>query len=678
MQLPMIAGRRIRLGLTLKLVLVADMALNIFIIYVIAFALPTMQRDVLHEIEKGTEQQTEAAWSILQYNYQLETSGLATRNEAQARALDEITSLASSSDQEGDFWVYDYQPILLASASMPDRVNTNVGDVTDAKGKAVFSDLVGISRSEGEGLYKYSWRPRDGSSEEATLSYVKSFEPWGWAVSTANSIEAVNGISASQTANLGWMAGGVGVLALILFWLAARAWVMNPLSSLKRMSEALALGDVDQEIRVKYDDEIGDMAASYAKVVDYLKEIADITTKIADGDLSVQIKPRSEKDILSNSFSQMVARQRVLIGGVKTAASSVAEASEHLSKASEQTARVTQQITNAIQQVAKGTTEQSASLQDIVVNEQKLSRAIEQMASGSQEQAASAEEADRMVKQVSVSVTQVLQNAQAGTEAWKSTAKSAETGARTTYETIEGMKKIKEAMDLVSLRVADLGERSKEIGSIVATIDDISAQTNLLALNAAIEAARAGEQGRGFAVVADEVRKLAERASIATKEIAALISSIQNGVSEAVKAMGRGGQEVEAGYGLAAEAGRALDDILERAQMVGKQVNQISAAAEELNALSGNMVSVIQQISKTIDENAAAAETMAESSSLVSGAIENLGGVAEENSASAEEVSASVEEMSAGVEEVLASAQSLAEMSEGLEKSVATFKTDGN
>jgi methyl-accepting chemotaxis protein len=178
--------------------------------------------------------------------------------------------------------------------------------------------------------------------------------------------------------------------------------------------------------------------------------------------------------------------------------------------------------------------------------------------------------------------------------------------------------------------------------------------------------------------VADEVRKLAERASIATKEIAALISSIQNGVSEAVKAMGRGGQEVEAGYGLAAEAGRALDDILERAQIVGKQVNQISAAAEELNALSGNMVSVIQQISKTIDENAAAAETMAESSSLVSGAIENLGGVAEENSASAEEVSASVEEMSAGVEEVLASAQSLAEMSEGLEKSVATFKTHDN
>ncbi len=676
--MPTIAGKRIRLGLTLKLVLLADMALNIFIVYIIVFALPQMQKTALKERETATQQQTEIAWGILQYNYQLETSGLATRYEAQTRALDEISSVAANSGQQGDFWVYDYQPVLLASTSMPDRVNTNVGDIRDAKGQAVFADMVGISANEGAGLYRYSWQSDGDSGAVPTVSYVKSFQPWGWTVSTGTSTEGLNGISASQTATLGWLAGLTGVAALILFWLVIRMAVLKPLSSLVKISEALAAGDVDQEITVKSNDEMGDMAAAYAKVVDYMKEMAATTTRIADGDLTVQIKPRSEKDALSNAFSRMVTRQRELIGGVKTAATSVAEASEHLSRASEQTARVTQQITNAIQQVAKGTTEQSASLQEIVANEQRLSRAIEQMAGGSQEQAASAEEAARMVKQVSVSVAQVLQNAQAGAEAWKSTAKSAETGARTTYETVEGMKKIKEAMDLVSLRVADLGERSKEVGSIVATIDDIAAQTNLLALNAAIEAARAGDQGRGFAVVADEVRKLAERASTATKEIAALIGSIQNGVSEAAKAMGRGGQEVEAGYGLAAEAGKALDDILERSQAVGKQVHQISAAAEELNAFSGNMVSVIQQISRTIDENAAATEAMAESSSMVSGAIESVGGVAEENSASAEEVSSSVEEMSAGVEEVLASAQSLAEMSEGLEKSVAAFKTDDN
>jgi methyl-accepting chemotaxis protein len=674
--MPTIAGRRIRLGLTLKLVFFADMALNMFLIYVLLFALPDMQKSIRHEIEVRTERQTEVAWGILQYNYQLETSGLTTRSEAQTRALDEIASLASESDQEGDFWVYDYQPVLLTSASMPDLVNTDVGDIRDAQGQAVFADMVSLSRSAGEGLYKYSWRAAGGSDALATVSYVKSFEPWGWAVSSGASIEDAAGISASQTATLAWLGGGAALLALIMFWLVVRATVLKPLSSLVKTSEALSRGDLEQQVKFKSSDEIGDMAAAYAEVIEYMKEMAGITTKIADGDLTVEIKPRSDKDVLSNAFSRMVARQRELISGVKGAAATVAEASEQLSKASEQTARVTQQIANTIQQVAKGTTEQSVGLQEIVSNEQRLSRAIEEMASGTQEQSASAEEAARMVKRVSVSVAQVLRNAQAGTEAWRSTAKSAEMGARTTYETVEGMKKIKNAIDLVSLRVADLGERSKEIGSIVATIDDIAAQTNLLALNAAIEAARAGDQGRGFAVVADEVRKLAERSSVATKEIAALISSIQSGVSEAVKAMGRGGQEVESGYSLAADAGRALDDILERAQDVGKQVAQITSAAQELNDLSGNMVNVINQINKIVEENAAATEAMAESSSVVSGAIENVGGVAEENSASAEEVSASVEEMSAGVEEVLASAQSLAEMSVDLEKSVAAFKTE--
>lgn len=676
--MPKIAGRRIRVGLALKLVLVADMALNIFLIYVIAFALPQMQRTALREKEAAIERQTEVGWGILQYNYRLETSGLVTRNEAQARALDELTSVAPGSGQEGEFWVYDYQPVLLASASMPELVNSSVGDVRDANGQAVFADMVAISMNEGGGLYRYSWQAEDGSDAEATVSYVKAFQPWGWAVSTGTSIEDLNGMSASQSATLASLAGLTGVVALILFWLVIRTTVLKPLSSLVKISEALAKGDVDQEIKVKSNDEIGDMAAAYAKVVDYMKEMAGVTTRIADGDLTVEVTPRSEKDALSKAFSRMLSRQRDLIGEVKSAAASVADASAQLANASEQTARVSQQITNAIQQVARGTTEQSVSLQEVVTNEQKLSTAVEQMAAGSQEQAASAEEAAHMVKQVSASVQKVLQNAQSGREAWRNTAKSAEVGARTTFGTVEGMKKMKEAMDLVSLRVADLGERSREIGSIVATIDDIADQTNLLALNAAIEAARAGEQGRGFAIVADEVRKLAERASMATREIADLIRSMQTGVAEAVKAMGRGGQEVEAGYGLAADAGKALDDILEGAQLVGKQVEQISSAAEDLNALSGDMVNVIQQISRAIEENAAAAEAMAESSSVVSSAIESVGGVAEENSASAEEVSASVEEMSAGVQELLAAAQAMAEMAESLEKSVSAFKTRDN
>jgi methyl-accepting chemotaxis protein len=231
-------------------------------------------------------------------------------------------------------------------------------------------------------------------------------------------------------------------------------------------------------------------------------------------------------------------------------------------------------------------------------------------------------------------------------------------------------------MDLVSQRVTDLGDRSGEIGKIVATIDDIAAQTNLLALNAAIEAARAGEQGRGFAVVADEVRKLAERSSVATKEIAGLVNGTQAGVREAVNAMQQGSREVEEGYKLAADAGGALDDILTRSQSVKRQVTEISVAAQALKDLGREMTETIQRINKIVEENAAATQQMTASAGVVSTNIETTAGVAQENSAASEQVSASTEEMSAQVEEALAAAQSLSEMSEEMERAVAFFRTN--
>jgi methyl-accepting chemotaxis protein len=244
-------------------------------------------------------------------------------------------------------------------------------------------------------------------------------------------------------------------------------------------------------------------------------------------------------------------------------------------------------------------------------------------------------------------------------------------------QTVGGMEKIKGAIGVASQRVTKLGEQSSEIDKIVATIDDIAAQTNLLALNAAIEAARAGEQGRGFAVVADEVRKLAERSLGATKEIADLIGGIQKGVSEAVKAMEDGNKEIENGYKLAADAGTSLSEILAQAETVGHQVDQISQAADGLTALSGELVKVSEEISSVVEENTAATEQMAASSDQVSKSVESVAGVAEENGAATEQVSASAQEMSAQVEQVVASAQSLSQMADELTKAVSIFKLDG-
>ncbi len=414
-------------------------------------------------------------------------------------------------------------------------------------------------------------------------------------------------------------------------------------------------------------------------VINPVNDAAAILDKLAANDLTARVTADYKGDHakIKNSLNKAIDSLTELVIRIKKNADGMTEASKQLSKASDQAGQATQQIAATSQQVAKGASEQSTSLQGTTRAMEQLSSAIEQISKGAQEQTKGIEKTLSTVKEVSASVTQVSGNAKSATAGATESASSARLGAQKAQQTVDGMEKIKKAIGVASQRVTKLGEQSGEIDKIVATIDDIAAQTNLLALNAAIEAARAGEQGRGFAVVADEVRKLAERSLGATKEIADLISGIQKGVSEAVKAMEDGNKEIEGGYKLAADAGASLNEILKQAVTVGTQVEQISQAAEGLTTLSGQLLQVAEGISAVIEENTAATEQMAASSDQVSKSVESVAGVAEENGAATEQVSASAQEMSAQVEQVVASAQSLSQMADELTRAVGVFKLDG-
>ncbi|HEX9080200.1 MAG TPA: bacteriohemerythrin, partial [Desulfuromonadaceae bacterium] len=211
---------------------------------------------------------------------------------------------------------------------------------------------------------------------------------------------------------------------------------------------------------------------------------------------------------------------------------------------------------------------------------------------------------------------------------------AAENAKKATDQTHDGAQLVQGSsrlMDNIARRVLDssrtvegLGDRSDQIGAIVNTIEDIADQTNLLALNAAIEAARAGEQGRGFAVVADEVRALAERTTKATKEIGAMIRSIQTETQAAVVSMSEGVEEVHRGTAETARSGEALEDILTRINEVTDQVNQIATAAEEQTATTQEITSNIQMITEVVGRNVRSARSTTDATSKLAQQVDEL------------------------------------------------------
>ncbi len=421
---------------------------------------------------------------------------------------------------------------------------------------------------------------------------------------------------------------------------------------------AMAQGDLTRElvisahsIDIHSKDEIGRLAQSFDAITARLQEVGD-------------------------SFRLMADNLRKTITEVAENAKNLSAASVQLAASANQASLATTQIAVTVQQVAKGTSQQSESVTHTAASVEKMSQSIEGVAKGAQEQAVSVAKASNLTMQISSAIQQVAGNASAVTHGSASTTEAANRGSITVLETIQGMQSIKSKVGFSVQKVQEMGQHSNQIGIIVETIEDIASQTNLLALNAAIEAARAGEHGRGFAVVADEVRKLAERSSSATKEIGALIKGIQTTVNEAVIAMEKSAAEVETGVSLANEAGGALNAITSAAQAVLSEAEQTTKVASKMSAASNELVASMDSVSEVVEENTIATEAMAVSSSEVTLAIENIASVSEENSAAIEEVSASAEEMSAQVEEVTASAQSLADMAQALQALVDQFKLD--
>ncbi len=354
-----------------------------------------------------------------------------------------------------------------------------------------------------------------------------------------------------------------------------------------------------------------------------LKNIVTALGEMAAGDFSRRTDAglssrRDEFGHVSAALDKMKVNLKQLIRDVQLKAEQLSAASEELSASAEQSSQAAGQVTSSIAEVAGGADKQIRSVDQAVATAEKNA----------------------------IDITTVAQSAKNADRTSRQTALAAENGRKIIENTCRQMAHIEETVGNSAQAVSKLGERSQQIGQIIDTISGIAGQTNLLALNAAIEAARAGEQGRGFAVVADEVRKLAEQSEAAASKIAQLIGEIQAETNQAVASMHSGAEEVRTGARIVDDAGNAFGSITELVAEVSSQVEGIAEAAQQLSAGGQSIVDAVRKIDEISKVTAEQTET----------------------------VSAATEEQSASIEEIAATSRNLAKMAEELQDAVTRFR----
>lgn len=335
-----------------------------------------------------------------------------------------------------------------------------------------------------------------------------------------------------------------------------------------------------------------------------VQKVSHSLEQLSAGNLALDdlhVQNRDEIGELAASFNQMKTNLRQLIKQVSEGAEQVAASSEELLASTEEVTNGASEVTLHIQELANGSTAAAQTSND-------ASRGMEEAALG---------------------IQRIAESTSSVSDAAIETTKEADSGNRVIHSVVSQMNRISETVGISATLVKGLGKQSEEIGNITKVITDITSQTNLLALNAAIEAARAGEHGRGFAVVADEVRKLAEQSKESAIQITNLIQHIQQGTGQVIESMERGTEEVKTGVSLIEDAGVSFGRILSSIQHVTSQIQEISAASEQLSASVQEVTASVEDVAETAKHASEISQSIAASTEEQLASMEEIGGVAE-------------------------------------------------
>jgi len=379
--------------------------------------------------------------------------------------------------------------------------------------------------------------------------------------------------SVSKTKTAIVASAGLSLVIFIFLVVLLTRNISSPLKELTDIAERISTGDISGNLaKGTRGDEIGSLIQTFSNMVQYLKEMTSISVRIAGGDLAIAFQPKSDNDQLGNAVSLLLKNNNGLIREIREGINVLASSS------SEMLAMSTQ--------LATSTTETATAISETTTTMEEVKNTSRQMS----------------------------QRAAVVSETAQGTAETSAAGRKAVEDTIAGMGRIREQMDFIASSIVKLSEQSQTIGTIISSVNDLASQSNLLAVNASIEAAKAGEQGKGFAVVAQEVRSLAEQSKEATNQVRTILNDIQKAISGAVMATEQGAKAVETGQNQSEAAGDSIGRIAADIVKSAQAALQISASTNEQVAGIEQVSSAMENIKKAAEQTVASIRQSEESS----------------------------------------------------------------
>ncbi|HEX2926925.1 MAG TPA: methyl-accepting chemotaxis protein [Ruminiclostridium sp.] len=533
---------------------------------------------------------TEQAVSTLNSFYQLQQQGKLTETQAKEQAAFVMTHMRYGDDGQGYYWGDTTEGVNVFHGTNPKIVGTQRMNSKDSKGIFYIKDI--IKKGTSGGGYSEYWFPKandPNGKEFQKRGYSLEFKPWKWVIGTGNYTEDID----KQV--------------------AAKEKVFK-----RTLQNEVIFDIVELAAAVLLSILFGIYMSR--KITNPINHITKKAQEISEGNIRIQdlnVKTNDEIGQLGRAFQKMTHNLHGLVKISNELSTQVAVSSQNLMASSKQSAEASNHVAAIVSEVSQDVSHQKE------VVDQALGTVVE----------------------MSKAIDLVLENSNNVADKSQMTSKAAQDGANAIEIAIKQMTNIEGSVNESAAVISKLGGRSQEIGQIIDAITGIAKQTNLLALNAAIEAARAGEQGKGFAVVADEVRKLAEQSQEATKQISDLIREIQLDTEEAVKSMQNGTHEVQVGMNVVNQAGDSFKDILNHIETVSVGIRDNNRKIEKIHTSSQKIVS----------------------------SVENITNVSKSIAEQTDSVSATTQEQLALIEEVAESSQTLAGMAEKLQQSLRNF-----